>query len=1097
MKKLLLIGLGIILVALGVFGWLKYESRNKFTHSTELFWRGRKALENNNDSDALKLLAAAAERLPENAEFNYWAGEAAKKLGKKDLAYSYYQQAWADKKKEPEVLLNLITTSPLPRLERSKYFRQLVAELEEEEARLELSALLEYQREDLNAAAALLEQLVTKYPRSSYAERYAEILLSLKQPERALATLEAIRLESRLTPAGYTLLGELYFALDKLEEAQQLFSEAEKNGLDTTAVRLAYGKNLFLYGQNDRAAAVLKGISIPKLFTSADIASAQIFREELQADTKLGALLGQATNPNLSQAVNNKNADRFADAEFTALAVNALNHFCQQRDWYTPELVPTTGDTPIPFKDSATADLSASENFQRNAAVLVAAFPQSLKQPDYSRNTHRARVILMMLDAAAQNRDGIANLLQLAAGSRRWLEGERYFGEYLLNTLSSSPDLEKAREDLNIAGELLNENNLIQLDIADALAKSGDFNSARLSFDRLSNSNIIIARSPLVQYMLCQALIGSGELEQAKDILISLFRRGYITDSSLRDLARISLELGDQQAIALILSRIQEYSGSRPSFFLLAAAILQAQGKSTAACAELDKLLHSAAPAELRANARLDKARLELQAKDFTAALATLAEADQTQPQTQILKAEILLNQGDTAGAIKLLSEVETLPVVGRKLYAQALAKDGQLEKAGVELQSLLNLEPDNPELLLNLALILNAQGELGQAQNRVEKVLDQNPNNIRANTLLAQLLLAQGKAADAANLAIKLLGISPGNRIALEILPCAYNAEKEYVKALKAADKTIELNGASTLILLQKAVALIELGKELQNTAPAPVSPAAAPPTESESAEAELDAEITALTADIHYTGALSGAIETITEAKARSRQDTATSEFLLGKKSSDLFTEALQILEQLESQPAARVLQLQAKLLLGKEAEVIQELETQDLAVNELFSFGVMAEELKAPAVAYAAYRQAYLLEPQNPFIQNNYANTLVLTRQPLTPQTRQTLRGIAENLPQALHGDSIAVNTAAMINNYVGDWSHTLELAEKYPKDFRLDPKLQSLLRDAQNAHKRTISTEPAPTKPLPKPVTEANSTTPNSTTPSAAPEEQQEE
>ena len=1067
MKKLLIILVILCVVFAGGFYFFKKYNSEKRIHSEELFWRGRKALETNDDVNAFKLLSDARKQSPDNAEFNLWAGIAAKKLGKKEQAYSFFENSWAKGKKEPVVFLNMIATSSLPKKEKILAFEEMATEIADEKSRLELTALLKFQRGNTEEAAQLMEKLVSIHPEGIYGEFYAQILLRLKEPEKAVIMLERIRKEGKMNASCYIILSELYFAIDEMQKATELYTEAETRGMNTPEVTQHYGQNLFFYGNNFESRKVLTNIQLARMFSVNDISSAEIFLKELQKGSTLSEKFIAGTAESFQKLIKKQpdSFDRFTRKRFLEQACTELNKFCSRAE--------QNQKTPT---DSAQRDLTAAQqDFLHTAQTLVQEFPDSLKLPDYNYTTHQARIILMMLDSATEDSPGIENLLKLADGSSRWLEGERYFGKYLLATLSAKPDLVKQAEYFDIATELLSNNMAIQLSLADNLANQGKFQDSLVLFDRLTTTSIILARSPIVQFMRSRILINSGEQLKGERILISLLRRGYITRQLLTELGQVALNLQDEQATDMVLQTVKSHTAKHPEMYLLTASIYSQKGEPAKAEEELSRLLTATDNPELKAQALLEKARLQSRNGDNEKALNTLTAIKQTSPEIEILKARILNALGKNTEAMAIFSQLKEIPTTARSLYAAILAGTGYLNKAEVQLEEILTEDPGNPEALLNLALLFNAKGENNKALNAAQQVVDRNPDNIRANTLLAQLLLTTGNPRDAANLAIKVLSLSPANPVALRLLPGAYLTSGEYIKAINAANKGLQILSNDDFILLQKATALIELAKTLNSLTPD--SGDKQTTNTEKSAEEMLEEEVTALTSDIVFTGAIS-TLNSSTELK----ENTTVSDFLAGRDRNDLLQEATTILNSISTQETATVLLLEAELLQNRTEEVIKALKNKKLKVNELFSLGVIADSLKLWPVSATAYREAFNLQPTNPVVLNNYANAIILAAEPVDAETRQLLLTAARDLPQLFAGDSKAVNTAAMVFNHFKEWSDTLNLARSYPLLFKQDSELNQLLKQAREEQRLqpAIQKENHPEPPeLPKGPKAANS------------------
>ncbi len=1049
MKKLIL-GIFILLFIGGaIFAFTKYSQKNKKLKAEELFWQGRQASSDKNDLKALDLLSKAVAQSPENAEFNFWAGIAARDMGKNDLAYSYFKKSWDIGKKEPQVFLNMNATSSLPNIDRSLFFESMVGDLADEEARLELGALLKYQREELEGAAQLLKELVAKYPQGIYAEFYAQVLIRLKEPEQALKMLESIRAAGKLNNSSYTILSELYVAIDDMKAANELFEEAKSTGMDSAQLILGYGSSLFYYGNSEISKKLLSQIEQPKIFSATDIISADIFKKELSNGSPIAKIFLETANPALKDALKSEKSDRFSNQKFIELSVIALNKFCSRRDWFTKELTNGSLNNKEIQKLSSKAELTDQDNFTRNALLLTAAFPDSLQVPDLSPITSSSRLLLMVMASAANNKNEVDRLLSLSKGSRRWLEGERYFGAYLLETLSNQGTSEQAIKSLEAASTLLTDNNIIQVTLADNLARQGDYLDALVLFDKMSSNSLILARSPIVQQMRSSAKIASGDLKGGQAILLSLFKRGYITEALLSELSQVSLALGDTSSANLAIEKLQEYAATKPSLHLLAARVLLQSNKIPAAISELDKLIQSDVTPELKAEAFILKATAELSAGNADEALRTLASLPEATLPSRIIEAQALSKLGKSEEAIAILEKLSPLPENALSLYATLLAGIGKLDQAQVQIDKILAINPSNVDALLNLGLIMNIKGDINGAISEINKALEISPDNIRGNTLLSQILLSTGEPRRAANLALKVLSIAPNYQVALELLPSAYNANKEYLKAITSSDKALKNSPNNPFIIMQKAIALVGLSEEVAREDREAKNKSRKNLDSSTSTEDELlKDEVTSLTDDIVYTGAISEL-----DNSSAAVEDSSATEFANGRDSKELKEEAITLLDTISDQPAALVYKLEIELMLGEKENVIKSINSGKLETNELFSLGVISDGRKDWEVSSAAYRAAYTLQPTNPIILNNFANAFVMSGKSPNEATKKLLLEAADSLPVVLKGDEKAVNTSAMIYEFLGEWEKTIELSEAYKEQFKASPKLKRLLNAAQ--------------------------------------------
>ena len=1039
MKKAAILLLIIILIAGGYFSWVHFSKKHNRATAINLFSKGRKEALAGNDLQALKLLRQAVKVDPKNAEFNYYAGISARNSGKKEEAYNFFTTAWELGKKEPEVFLNMNATSSLPRLERSKYFERMVNELNDEAAKLELSALLFFQQEKLEKAAELLKRLFSQNPQAEYAEFYAQILIRLKKPQNALKILEKTAQLNKLNETCYIILLEIYFATDQLEKAKELFTKAINEGMDTALLTYRYGRAFFYYAKNNQAQNLLEKIITPKLFTTNDITSLNLLQQKLSDNTPLSKLIVSYSSGEFKQLLNSTLNTRFIKNKFSQLAVTAINHLCLDTSWFKKDYIPQNNEDHELQTLTQKKELTASESFKRNALTIMANFPQTFKEPDYSRTTHNSRIILQTIYSLENNSQKIKKILQLAQGVKRWLEGERYYGEYLLDSLQIPENSVITTQKLKSAANLLPENRLIEINLATSLLAQNKYQKSLVQLDKASTNSLIISRSPMFQQLKATVLQAAGNLQAARTILLNLVKRGFITENIIFELYNLAAVLNDQKTYNLISQIVNNITKDYPRFYLLKASIALQAKKLNQAAQALDELENSTADPETQKAGKLIKAEIELQRDNPKKALTIINNFQPPIMQSDLLKARILAQLNKNNEALEILTKITELPEDSLELYATLLGKTGKTAKAKEQLDKIISLNPDNIAARLNLAIILNGERKYQKARQELEIILKTQPDNIRANLLLAQFTLHENNTTEAIALAQKILTIQPDNLAALQLLPTAYNGSEWYERAIISADYGLEKYHNDPFLLMQKAVALVNLGEQIKT--------ATHNNKELKKENNTINDEIAALTEDVVFTGAMKDFSST---NQVYDNETTNSSE---NRSREDLFKEAELTLQPISDQPAAKVYIMNIKLKLGEDATVLETIKTASLPVNELFSLGVITDRMKKWNISKAAYYQALLQEPANPIIMNNYAWAAIHADSPLSEKQKDLLIKTAAKIPELLKGDIKAVNTAAETYKYLRMPEKIITLAKKYPNKFKFSPKLTKILREAE--------------------------------------------
>lgn len=157
------------------------------------------------------------------------------------------------------------------------------------------------------------------------------------------------------------------------------------------------------------------------------------------------------------------------------------------------------------------------------------------------------------------------------------------------------------------------------------------------------------------------------------------------------------------------------------------------------------------APTELRSQAAT--ARLDLQEKNFDAALAMANKIRQDHPQSAegaLIEAEVLMAQNRAGDAIAVLERaVREFPKAGGLAHrlAQALWHSGAKPRAIESARAQLARTPNDVELLLFVAEANEALGRAAEAQAGYEAVLRVQPQHARALNNLAWLLRSSDRA--------------------------------------------------------------------------------------------------------------------------------------------------------------------------------------------------------------------------------------------------------------------------------------------------------------------------------------------------------------
>ncbi|HEX8566130.1 MAG TPA: tetratricopeptide repeat protein [Pyrinomonadaceae bacterium] len=96
--------------------------------------------------------------------------------------------------------------------------------------------------------------------------------------------------------------------------------------------------------------------------------------------------------------------------------------------------------------------------------------------------------------------------------------------------------------------------------------------------------------------------------------------------------------------------------------------------------------------------------------------------------------------------------------------YALSLLKEGELKDGAALMQSLAELNPDDPDIMFNLGMALSDLGQINDAIGYLSRAVEATPNNVNALVALGVAYQRNGKVEDAINLLKRAVIIEPDN---------------------------------------------------------------------------------------------------------------------------------------------------------------------------------------------------------------------------------------------------------------------------------------------------------------------------------------------
>jgi tetratricopeptide (TPR) repeat protein len=175
-----------------------------------------------------------------------------------------------------------------------------------------------------------------------------------------------------------------------------------------------------------------------------------------------------------------------------------------------------------------------------------------------------------------------------------------------------------------------------------------------------------------------------------------------------------------------------------------------------------------------------------------------------------------ILNLNDKAMAIDD-SVIKYFPPTFNAYYAKGLALSGKQEfdKAVIQFQKALELNPNNPDLFYNIGLALNNLNRLDEALKVYSRAIELKPDYVEAFVNRANILNNGAKYGEALKDYNKAIALRPGFSLAYNNRGNAYAGEKKYEQAIQDYSKAIELDPNYSKAYFNRGFAEINSGKK------------------------------------------------------------------------------------------------------------------------------------------------------------------------------------------------------------------------------------------------------------------------------------------
>ncbi|MDR0717004.1 MAG: PEP-CTERM system TPR-repeat protein PrsT [Azoarcus sp.] len=316
---------------------------------------------------------------------------------------------------------------------------------------------------------------------------------------------------------------------------------------------------------------------------------------------------------------------------------------------------------------------------------------------------------------------------------------------------------------------------------------------------------------PLARTLMVASLLGSGQIERARDTLQPLLGRGNrLTPEQLRLACQIYIASEDLAHAEDYCRRASEADPNDPKARTQAGIVDMMAGNTERAMAELErasKLDPNAVQADLA------KVAIHMRRREIDKALEAFKAIERkkpNEPQTYNLKGGLLAARGDRADARAAYEKALAL----RPDFLAAIINLAQIdlaeqksEQALKRFEKLVGPDSKNADAMLAYASILKAAGgRAADVQNMLERAANAAPGQLAPNLALARFHLMQNDPAKARAAAQQAVASWPNDPRALEILGQAQMANRDYRQAAATAGKLASLLPKSPQPLLALA---------------------------------------------------------------------------------------------------------------------------------------------------------------------------------------------------------------------------------------------------------------------------------------------------
>src|SRR5579871_634565 len=319
-----------------------------------------------------------------------------------------------------------------------------------------------------------------------------------------------------------------------------------------------------------------------------------------------------------------------------------------------------------------------------------------------------------------------------------------------------------------------------------------------------------------LELQLAAALRMKNDLAGAEEIYRKVLEKDKTLRAAYVDMYTLYLtERKIPEAEAILKPAIQN-NPKQYDYLIMLARQYAAQKRNTEMLAVLDQIRSHASEFP---DAYLVVGEFYLRLGEGDSAIKELKEGEAKDSKRKLIyeKAiiEVLMRQGkrsEAADRNSAILKVDPNDTFAKGLAASFLIDKGDINKAIIELQSVVTRAPDNASARFNLGRAYAAQGKIEEARQMFQKAIELQPGNTQVRLSLAYLQVTHGEYEPAIKTAQEVLAFDRGNVNAMLVESAALFGQKKFQEARNLLDMMAKTYPTSPDVYFE--LGLVDLGE-------------------------------------------------------------------------------------------------------------------------------------------------------------------------------------------------------------------------------------------------------------------------------------------